>query len=105
MPSSATSTSRLYTDATNGLQFTLQRCPTAWSETGPAPNYTYTCSATPTEVLPLRPVSTSAQALTGMQSAVAGGTDHLLLIEKLSPTADNTFQNLSIDLTFTIDAA
>jgi len=53
----ASPSSLLDTDATNGLQLTIQSCPTAWTEAGTSPAYTYTCTGTATTVLPSRPVS------------------------------------------------
>ena len=38
-------TSKLDTDATNGLQLSIDSCSTGWTEAGTAPAYTYTCTA------------------------------------------------------------
>jgi spore coat-associated protein N len=97
--------SPLDTDTTNGLKVRLERCSTPWSESGSGASLAYTCSGTRTEVLASRPVAMTGQALGPMDAATPGATDHLLLTEMLSPTADNGFQGLSTALTFTINAA
>ena len=101
----ATTSSILDTDTTNGLKVRLERCSVAWTESGSAPRYSYTCSGTRSTVLTSRPAVMTAQPLTGMQAGAQGGTDHLLLTETLPATADNTFQNKTSALTFTVDAA
>ena len=83
----------------------LERCTTAWTESGSAPGYAYSCSGTRTEVLAFRPVAMTAVPLGSMQSAAPGGTDHLMLTERLPTTADNSFQNLTSAITFTVAAA
>src|SRR5260370_41794549 len=47
LTTTATASSLLDTDATNGLQMVIDRCSLAWTEAGTAPAYTYTCSGTP----------------------------------------------------------
>lgn len=98
---SATASSALDTDATNGLQLTIQSCPSAWDETGTAPAYSYTCSGTSSTVLASRPVDVTAADLSGSAALGAGGTDHLLVTLSLPSTADNTVQGASSTLSFT----
>ena len=105
LSTTATTSSLLDTDAVDGLQVRLERCTTAWTESGSAPGYTYSCSGTRTQALAFRPVAMTAVPLGSMQSATPGGTDHLLLTEHLPTTADNTFQNQTSAFTFTVDAA
>src|SRR5918912_1328659 len=51
LTTTATTSSLLDTDATNGLQMTIDRCSVAWTETGSAPAYTYSCSGTTSTVV------------------------------------------------------
>src|SRR5205823_13478842 len=44
LTTSATISSLLNTDTTNGLQMVIDKCSVAWTEGGVAPAYTYTCS-------------------------------------------------------------
>ena len=46
LTTTATVSSLLDTDATNGLQMILDKCSVAWTEAGSSPAYTYTCSGT-----------------------------------------------------------
>lgn len=101
----ATTSSLLDTDTSKGLQMQLQRCSTAWTESGTAPNLSYSCSGTTTQVLTSRPIIQTATALTGMASAAPNGVDHLLLTEALPNGADNSFKGLTSVITYTFDAA
>ncbi len=83
LSSVAATSSLLDTDPAHGLTVRLQRCSVPWSESGSAPNYTYSCSGLLTEVFAPRPVVMAGQPLSAMASAVPGGTDHLLLTESL----------------------
>lgn len=101
---SASPSSALDTDATNGLQTTVQSCSVAWTEGGTAPAYTYTCSGTTTSVLASTAVATlktTPSALPGLGSLTASGSDHLLVTLSLPSGAGNTFQNLTSTLTYT----
>lgn len=100
----ATTSSLLNTDTVNGLQARLERCSAPWVESGPSPDFTYTCSGTRSEVLAYRPVVMASVPLAGMASASPNGTDHLLLTETLPSTADNSFQNQMTAVTFTFNA-
>jgi spore coat-associated protein N len=72
LTTTASPSSLLDTDATNGLQMTIDSCAAGWTESGTAPAYTYSC-ARPVSVLASRPVigsnlsSTVAFAFTGTQ--------------------------------------
>lgn len=99
---SASPTSALDTDGTNGLQTTVKSCSVAWTESGPP--YTYTCSGSTTTVLASTAVSTlksTPTALPGLGSLTASGSDHLMVTLTLPSSADNTFQNLTSTLTYT----
>ncbi len=101
----ASPSSLLDTDATNGLQLTVQSCPTAWTEGGTAPAYTYTCSGTASTVLSSRPVSIpagSAATLPGLNSLAPAGSDNLLVTETFPTAAGNTLQNQSSTVTYNL---
>ncbi len=100
LTTSATSSSLLDTDATNGLQIAIDKCSQAWTESGPP--YTYTCGGSTSSVLASRALIGSSIALSNLTLA-AGSTDHLRVTVTLPSSADNTLQNKSstIDYTFT----
>jgi spore coat-associated protein N len=100
----ASPSSLLDTDAVYGLQLMVQSCPTAWTEAGTAPAYTYTCTGTATTVMASRPVSISAGSpvtLAGLNSLAAGGADNLLFTETFPGAAQNNLQTQSSNVTFT----
>lgn len=97
----ATTSSLLDTDATNGLQLTIQKCAIPWVEAGVAPAYTYTCVPGATTVLASRAVIGSNLALSGLDALTAGSTDNLRATLTFPATADNTFQNLASTIRFT----
>jgi hypothetical protein len=101
LTTSASPSSKLDTDSTNGLQMAIDSCSTAWTESGTP--YTYTCSGTTKSVLASRPVVGTDLALQNLASLTPGGTDHLRVTLTLPTTADNTFQGLTsaIDFVFT----
>lgn len=98
----ATASSLLDTDATNGLQMTVQRCPTAWTENATnAPAYTYSCTGS-SYVLGSSgtsggvPVIRTAAALAGLNALTAASSvDHLLVSLYLPLSAPNTMQGLT----------
>jgi spore coat-associated protein N len=99
LTTSATSSSLLDTDTTNGLQIAIDKCSQAWTESGPP--YTYTCGGSTSSVLASRALIGSAIALSNLM-LTAGSTDHLRVTVTLPSSADNTLQNKSstIDYTF-----
>ena len=99
LTSAAAPSSLLDSDATNGLQMTVQSCPTAWIEAGTAPAYTYTCSA-PTTIVASRPVIGSNVNLPSLNALNAGGVDNLLFTLSFPSTAGNTFQGLTSTINF-----
>jgi spore coat-associated protein N len=103
LTSTATTSSLLDTDATNGLQLVIDRCSVAWTESGTAPAYTYTCSGTTSSVLASHAVIGSNLTLSNLGSLTAGATDHLRFTLTLPAAAPNTFQSQSsvIQYTFT----
>ena len=100
LTTSASPSSLLDTDATNGLQMVVERCSVAWTEGGVAPAYTYTCGGSTTTVLASRAVIGSTIALSSLASLTAGLTDRLRLTLTLPGTAGNTFQNISSTITY-----
>lgn len=83
----------------NGLKINIERCSAAWTETAigaPVNAYTYTCSATMTNVLgtPAAPVPVvgAARALNNL-AITAPSTNFLRVTISLPTAADDTFQN------------
>jgi len=103
LSTSATTSSLLDTDATDGLQMVAETCSVAWSEAGTAPAHTYTCSGTQTTLIASRPVIGSNLALGSLGSLTAGGSDYLRVTLSLPSSAGNTFQDLgsAIEFSFT----
>jgi spore coat-associated protein N len=104
LTTTASPSSLLDTDATNGLQMVIDKCSVAWTESGPP--YTYTCSGTTTSVLASRAVIGSAISLSNISDLVSAGAgpDHLRLTLTLPSSAGNTFQNLTSTLTYQFNA-
>ena len=100
LTTTASPSSLLDTDATNGLQLVIQSCSTAWTEAGTAPAYTYTCSGTTTTVLASRPTVGANLPLPGLSSLTAGNTDDLLATLTFPAVAGNTLQGLSSTVSF-----
>ena len=105
LTTTASPSSLLDTDGTNGLQMVIDKCSVAWTEAGTAPAYTYTCGGTATSVLASRAVIGSNLALSNLTDLVTGGSgpDYLRLTLTLPSAAGNTFQNLSSTLTYTFN--
>jgi spore coat-associated protein N len=93
--------SPLDSDATNGLQMTIDKCDVPWTEGGTAPAYTYTCGGTTSTVLASTPVIGTGLALSNLSALTAGQTDHLRVTLSLPTSADNTFQGQSSTIGFT----
>jgi predicted ribosomally synthesized peptide with SipW-like signal peptide len=89
----------LTTDATNGLQLTLQSCSGTWLSDGNPTAPTYTCSGgTATNVVPAGG-AVGTDVLTPLAGLAAGGSDQLVVRLALPTTAGNTFQGLTSTLT------
>ncbi|MEA2716613.1 MAG: spore coat-associated protein [Actinomycetota bacterium] len=106
LTTSATVSSLLNTDTTNGLQMVIDNCSVAWTEAGTSPAYTYTCSGTTTSVRATVPVIGSALALSNLSvvGGASGTTDHLRLKLTLPSTAGNSFQAATSTILYTFDA-
>ena len=97
----ATVSSVLDTNVTNGLQLNVKSCSVAWTQGGTATAPTYACTGTVTD-LGTTPV-VSNRTLAGLNSLAPGGTDYLTFTISLPTAADNTFQGKSstLSLVFT----
>jgi hypothetical protein len=104
LTTTATTSSLLDTDATNGLQMQIDNCNQAWTESGSSPAYTYTCGGTSSSVLASRAVIGSNLTLNNLTSLTSGDTDHLLVTLTLPSSADNTFEGLSSVIQYTFTA-
>lgn len=100
LTTSATTSSALDTDATDGLQAVIQRCSVPWVEVGTSPAFTYTCAGTTSTVLASRAVIGSALALSNLTVTTAGATDYLRLTLTLPSTAGNTLQGLTSTISY-----
>ena len=98
LTTSASPSSLLDTDATNGLQIAIDKCSQAWTEAGPP--YTYTCGGSTSTVLASRALIGSAIALSNL-TLTAGSTDHLRATLTFPSGADNSFQNKSSTVSYT----
>ena len=100
LTTNATTTSLLNTDATNGLQMTIDKCSVAWTES--AIPYTYTCAGTTTSVLASSPVIGTNLALPNL-TLTAAAINNLRVTVTLPSAAGNTFQGLTsvVNYTFT----
>lgn len=97
LTTSASPSSNLDTDTTNGLQLAIDKCSATWTESGPP--YTYTCSGTTSSVLSSSPLIGTGAALANL-TLTAGSTDHLRMTITLPGAAGNTLQNQSSTLTY-----
>jgi len=100
LTSTATASSALDTDATNGLQLVIDKCSVAWTESGSSPAFTYTCGGSTSSVLASRAVIGSNLSLSNLTSTTAGSTDHLRFTITLPTTAGNSFQNLTSTISY-----
>jgi predicted ribosomally synthesized peptide with SipW-like signal peptide len=91
LTTTASPSSVLDTDATQGLQMIIEKCSAAWSETGTVAPFTYTCGGTTTVVLASQAVIGSTLALTGLTAVTPGSanTDHLRVTLTLPATTSD----------------
>jgi hypothetical protein len=78
----------------------IDKCSVAWTESGTAPAYTYTCGGTTSTVLASRAIIGSNLALSNLAALTTGSTDHLRVTLTLPSTAGNTFQGLSSTISY-----
>lgn len=104
LTTTATVSSALDTDATNGLRMDIDKCSVAWTEGGTAPAYTYTCSGSTTNLISNVPVIGANRALTGLSSMTVGGTDYLRVKLTLPSTAPSALQGKASTIQYQFDA-
>lgn len=100
LTTTASPSSLLDTETTNGLQMTIEKCSNAWTEAGTSPAYTYTCTGTTSTVLASRAVIGANLPLTGLASLTPGSTDHLRVTLALPTAAPNTMQGLTSTISY-----
>ncbi|MGY1845480.1 TasA family protein [Modestobacter sp. SYSU DS0875] len=91
LQSTATTSSILDSDPTNGLQMTVSSCPVAWTESISGSTATYSC-ASPKSLYSGRAVAGAPIAINNLNSLAVGGTDHLVVTLSLPDAAGNEFQ-------------
>ena len=102
LTTTASPSSLLDTDATNGLQMVIDKCSVAWTETG-GPPYTYACGGTTSTVLASAPVIGTDLALSNL--TLTAGTDNFLRVTLTLPSgAGNTLQTKSSTITYAFTA-
>lgn len=97
----------LTSDAGNGLQVGIDKCPVAWTGTGAGP-YTCNSAGSPvqgTAVLAKRAVIGANIPLSGLTSTTAGKSDFLRVTLTLPATAGNDFQGKNSSVNFAFNAA
>jgi len=100
LTTTASPSSLLDTDTTNGLQMVIDRCSVAWTESGSSPAFTYSCSGSTTTIITSRAVIQSSLSMAGLNALTAAGTDHLRLTLTFPSSAGATFQGLSSTITY-----
>lgn len=102
LTTSATTSSVLDTDTTNGLQMVIERCSVAWTESG-GPPYTYTCGGTTSSVLASTPVIGTNLALSNL-TLTAGADNYLRVTLTLPSAAPNSLQGKSSTINYSFTA-
>lgn len=92
LTTTATTSSVLDTDTTNGLQMKIDSCSVPWTESGTAPSFSYACSGGTTASVSSQPLIESNLPLGALNALTAAGTDHLRVSLTFPATADDTFQ-------------
>jgi hypothetical protein len=96
---SASPSSLLDTDPTNGLQVQAQTCWAAWTRNpGPPPTYTCGTGNTTTTVLastPVKTLETTPASLTPLNSLTAGGQDYVVMTFTFPSTAPGNIAQTS----------
>jgi hypothetical protein len=102
LTTNATTSSVLDSDPTNALQMKIEKCSSAWNESGNGTStpYTYSCTGTKTTVLAQQAVIGSNLALSGLSALTNGNTDNLVITLNLPTAADNTFQGKTSVINF-----
>jgi spore coat-associated protein N len=100
LTTTASPSSLLDTEASSGLQMAIEKCSVAWTESGTAPAYTYTCGGTTSVVLASHSVIGSNIALSNLASLNTGSTDHLRVTLSLPTAAPNTLQGQTSTISY-----
>ena len=109
LTTTATASSVLDTNTSDGLQMYIRNCSVAWTEAGSSPAFTYTCGGTTSAVLgsavsPSNIITTTGGgvSLTNLSATSSAGpvTDHLLITVVLPQS--NTSANLATPPSSTI---
>ena len=104
LSTAGTSSNVLTSDATKGLQVTVEDCTVPWTQVGTTK--TFTCGGTTSTLISARPVIQTnldlGNATTTLNAAAAAANLRITLA--LPVAADNTFQGKSNAITFTFDA-
>jgi spore coat-associated protein N len=103
LTTTASPSSLLDTDATNGLQLVIDKCSVPWTEAGVSPAYTYTCGGSTTSVLATRALIGSAISLSNLSALTANNTDYLRVKLTFPAGTGDTFQGLTSTITFTFN--
>lgn len=98
LTTAATTSSKLDTDAANGLQLRIDSCATAWTQTGTG---AATCTGGATAVVASKAVVGANVAVNSTKVLTAGANENLMVTLTLPQAADNTFQGLSSAVNFT----
>ena len=100
LTTTASPSTALDTNTSQGLQMAIYRCSSAWTEGGSNPAYTYTCGGTTYTVLASTPVIGSTMALSNLTATTAGSTDHLEVVLTLPGAAPNALEGLTSTITY-----
>jgi spore coat-associated protein N len=101
LTTTATASSVLDTDGTNGLQMQIDKCSQAWTES--AAPYTYTCGGSTSSVLASRSVIGSDLTLSNLTLSASGGTDRLR-VKLTFPSASTIGQGASSTISYQFTA-
>ena len=101
LTTTATASSALDTDTTNGLQFQIDVCSQAWTESGSSPAFSYVCGGSTSAVLASRAIIGNTLALSNLAATTHGVTDHLLVTITFPGGVGTTLQGLSSTVQFT----
>ena len=102
LQTSAAPSNALTTDS-NGLTVKVDKCSVAWTESGVAPAYTYTCSGTTTNILAAGLVGNTSTLSSLAALGSGSSTDHLLVTLALPAAAGNSLQGLSTTITYSFN--
>lgn len=91
--------SLLTSDATKGLQISIESCSEAWTGS----DGKFTCAPGAVAALTTTPV-TGSNVLSGLSSVAAAKSDYLKITAALPQAADDTFQGAGSTVNFTFDA-